>query len=72
MLCERGVLEKFSKFKEKFKKQSPGGVLPKDVLKGFAKFTEKNLCQNLFFNKAAGWKHETATDRRGHCRCSVK
>ena len=26
----------------------------KGVLKNFAKFTEKHLCQNLFFNKVAG------------------
>ena len=26
----------------------------KDVLKNFTKFTEKHLCQSLFFNKAAG------------------
>ena len=26
----------------------------KDVLKNFAKFTEKHLCQSLFFNKVAG------------------
>ena len=30
-------------------KQSSGGVL-----KYFAKFTEKHLCQSLFFNRAAG------------------
>ena len=26
----------------------------KSVLKNFAKFTEKQLCQSLFFNKVAG------------------
>ena len=26
----------------------------KAVLKNFTKFTEKHLCQNLFFNKVAG------------------
>ena len=26
----------------------------KDVLKSFAKFTGKHLCQSLFFNKVAG------------------
>ena len=29
-------------------------VLKKDVLKNFAKFTGKHLCQSLFFNKVAG------------------
>ena len=35
-------------------KQSPGGLLQKDVLRNFAKFTEKHLCQSLFFNIVAG------------------
>ena len=30
-----------------------GGVYKKDVLKNFAKFTEKQLSQSLFFNKVA-------------------
>ena len=34
-------------------KQSPGGVLYKDVLKNFAKFTVKHQCQSLFLNKVA-------------------
>ena len=33
-------------------KQSSRGVLPKSVLRNFAKFTGKHLCQTLFFNKA--------------------
>ena len=33
-----------------FQKQSCGGNLKKGVLKNFAKFTEKHLCQSLFFN----------------------
>ena len=28
----------------------------KDVLKNFAKFTGKHLCQRLFFNKVADWR----------------
>ena len=48
----------------------PLGVLPKDHLKNFAKFTEKNLCWSLFFNKVAGWKHKNI--RSSHWRCSVK
>ena len=31
----------------------------KCVLRNFAKFTEKHLCQSLFFNKAAGLRPET-------------
>ena len=41
-------------------------VLSKDVLKHFAKFTEKHFCWILFFNKVAGSK------RSNHWRCSVK
>ena len=69
VLYKRGVLKNFSKFTDKHKKLSSGGVLSKDVLKSFAKFREKNLCQGLFFNKVAGWK--TAV-RSSHWRCSVK
>ena len=32
-------------------KQSSRGVLPKSVLRNFAKFTGKHLCQTLFLNK---------------------
>ena len=32
-------------------KQSSGDVLLKSLLKYFAKFTGKNLCQSLFFKK---------------------
>ena len=37
-------------------KQSPGGVR-KTVLRNFAKFTGKHLCQSLFLNKVAGLRH---------------
>ena len=33
--------------------QSPGGALLKSVFKNFAKFTEKNLCNESLFDKAA-------------------
>ena len=35
-------------------KQLSGGVLQKGGLKNFTKFTGKQLCQSLFFNKVAG------------------
>ena len=35
-------------------KQSPGGVLRKDVLKNFPKFLKKCLRESPFFNKVAG------------------
>ena len=47
-------LKNFSKFADKLKKQSYGGVPSKDGLKNFAKFRENHICWNLFFSKAAG------------------
>ena len=35
-------------------KQPFADVLQNGILKNFAKFTGKYLCQNLFFNKVAG------------------
>ena len=35
-------------------KQSPGGVLLKNVLRNFVKLTGKHLSRSLFFNKVAG------------------
>ena len=54
LFYKRGVLKNFSILTDKLKKQSSGGVLSKDVLKIFAKFSEKHLRRNLFFNKVAG------------------
>ena len=36
---------------------SPEVFCKKGVLKTFAKFTGKHLCQSLFFNKVAGFKN---------------
>ena len=41
----------FSNFN--MQKQSSGGILQKGVLRNFAKFTGKYLCQSLFFNKVS-------------------
>ena len=49
-----GDLKNFSRFLDKHKKQSSGGVLSKDVLKNFAQFTEKSLCWNHFIQLQAG------------------
>ena len=38
-------------------KQSPEVFYKKGVLKNFAKFTGKHLCQSLFFNKVAGLRN---------------
>ena len=39
-------------------KQPPGVFCKKGVLRNFAKFTGKHLCQRLFFNKVAGLRPE--------------
>ena len=66
---KRGILKNLSKLIDKHEKQ-PRGVLSKDVLQNFEKFTEKHLCRSLFLNEVAGWKLETV---RSSCwRCSVK
>ena len=38
--------------------------MEKGVLKNFTKFTEKHLCQSLFFNKAAGLRPATLLKKR--------
>ena len=53
MLYERDVLKNI-KFIDKLKKTSSGGALSKNVLKSFAKSTEKDLCGNLFFKLQTG------------------
>ena len=37
-----------------YRSSHPEVFCKKDVLRNFAKFTEKHLCQRLFFNKVAG------------------
>ena len=41
----------------------------KDVLRNFAKFTRKHLCQSVFFNKVAGLSRATLLKRRLWRRC---
>ena len=48
-------------------KQSPGVFCKKDVLKNFAKLTEKHLC--LFFNKVAGFRPPTILRKNLWHRC---
>ena len=45
VLYERDDLNNFSKFTDKHKKQSSGGVLSRDVLKNFAK---TSMLESLF------------------------
>ena len=40
------------------------GSVRKSVLRNFAKFTGKHLCQSLFFNKVAGLRPETLLKKR--------
>ena len=40
--------------REIFRSSRPEVFCEKDVLRNFAKFTGKHLCQSLFFNKVAG------------------
>ena len=49
MLYKRGVLKNFSKSSDKHKEQSSGGVLSKDALKIFVKFTEKSIIAGVTF-----------------------
>ena len=51
VLYERGVLKHFSKFSDKRKEHSSGGVLSKYVLKNFVKFTEKTFTGVSFLTK---------------------
>ena len=51
------------------KKQPPEVFWKKGVLKNFTKFTGKNLCQNLFFNKVAGLRPATLLKKRHWHSC---
>ena len=44
----------------------------KVVLKNFAKFTGKHLCQSLFFNKVAGLRQLFLQNTSGGCFCIFK
>ena len=46
------------------KKQPPEVFCKKNVLRNFAKFTGKHLCQSLFFNKIAGLRSATLLKKR--------
>ena len=48
-----------NKQRDEKQKQGSGGVCKKGVLRNFAKFTGKHLCQRLFFNKVAGLRPAT-------------
>ena len=46
-----------------------GVLCKKGILKNFAKFTGKHLCQSLFFNKVAGLRPATLLKERLWRRC---
>ena len=50
-------------------KQPPEVFYKKGVLKNFAKFTKKRLCQSLLFNKVVGPRPVTVLKRRLWRRC---
>ena len=52
LYSQRRSIDDFVKWQ--LQKQSPEVFCKSDVLKNFAKFTGKRLCQSLFFNKVAG------------------
>ena len=54
---------------EIFQRQSTRGVLQKGVLRNFAKFRGKHLCQGLFFDIVAGLRTTTLFKKRLRHRC---
>ena len=54
-----------------FKKQPLEVPCKKSVVRNFAKFTEKHLCQSLFFNKVADLKRTTASDGDGFLKVGI-
>ena len=53
VLYKRGVLKNFSKFTNKHKKQSSGGVLSKEQIFARASFLVKLQAENLKLSEAA-------------------
>ena len=51
-----------------FRSSRPEVFCMKGVHRNFAKFTEKRLCQSLFFNKVASWPATLLKKRHSH-RC---
>ena len=54
----------FIRFALSFQKQPPEVIYKKGVLKKFAKFTGKHLCQSLFFNKFTDLRRATLLKKR--------
>ena len=62
--CTRLLLSRIwsdNLFRKKLTRSNrPEVFCKKDVLKNFERFTEKHLCQNLFFNKVAGLRSQAS------------
>ena len=54
----------FGAMRNKVQKQPLEVFCKKGVLKNFAKFTPKRLCQSLFFNKVAGLRSPTLLKKK--------
>ena len=52
-----------------FRSSRPEVFCKKGVLRNFAKFTGKHLCQSLFFNKVTGLRAATLLKKRLWHRC---
>ena len=50
-----------------YRSSRPEVFYKKGVLKTFAKFAEKHLCKNLFFNKAEGWRLKVCSFIKKSC-----
>ena len=59
----------YSSHNQKCQKEPPEVFYKRSVLKNFAKFTGKYLCQSLFFNKVAGLRPATLLKKRLWHRC---
>ena len=56
--------DEFEKYSTDTRSNCPEVLCKKGVLRNFAKFTAKHLCQSLFFNKVAGLRQNTFSYRR--------
>ena len=56
-------------YRNGYRSSRPEVFCKKGVLRNFAKFTEKHLCQSLFFNKVAGLRPATLLKKRLWHRC---
>ena len=65
-ILQQSILQKAQPL---IKSRHQRSFLIKGVLRNFAKFTGKHLCQSLFFNKVAALRPTTLLKRRPWHRC---